>query len=130
MQPILEIRELELVHSKRILFSEFSAKVYAGDRIAILGDNGCGKSSLLKLIYNNSSINKLEIIIADGIKIAHVPQLITNYDRLSGGQRFNQALSVALASYPDILFLDEPTNHWILKTANHYFHYTSILHIQ
>lgn len=116
MQPILEIRELELVHSKRILFSEFSAKVYAGDRIAIIGDNGCGKSSLLKLIYNNSSINKLEIIIADGIKIAHVPQLINNYDRLSGGQRFNQALSVALASYPDILFLDEPTNH--LDTQN------------
>lgn len=113
MQPILEICELELSYPKRILFSEFSTKVYVGDKIAIIGDNGSGKSSLLKLIFanSNSDISLSEIIPANGIRIVHIPQLITDYNSLSGGQRFNQALSIALASYPDILLLDEPTNH-------------------
>ncbi len=111
MQPILEICELEFSYPKRILFSDFSTKVYLGDKIAIIGDNGSGKSSLLKLIFANSSMRLPEIILADGIKITYVPQLITDYASLSGGQRFNQALSIGLASYPDILLLDEPTNH-------------------
>lgn len=111
MQPILEICELEFSYPKRILFSDFTTKVYAGDKIAIIGDNGCGKSSLLKLIFANSGMRLAEIFSADGIKIAYVPQLITDHDTFSGGERFNQALSTALASYPDILLLDEPTNH-------------------
>ena len=30
---------------------------------------------------------------------------------MSGGERFNRALSKALANNPDIFILDEPTNH-------------------
>lgn len=41
---------------------------------------------------------------------AFVPQLI-ECASLSGGQRFNVALSEALTLQPDMLLLDEPTNH-------------------
>ncbi len=43
--------------------------------------------------------------------IGSVPQIIEYYKNLSGGQRFNKALTNALMVDPNILLLDEPTNH-------------------
>jgi ATPase subunit of ABC transporter with duplicated ATPase domains len=45
------------------------------------------------------------------IAIASVPQIIDEFVTLSGGQRFNRALSSALGQKPEALLLDEPTNH-------------------
>lgn len=43
--------------------------------------------------------------------IGYVPQIIEAFDSFSGGQRFNKALTQALALDPAVLMLDEPTNH-------------------
>lgn len=40
-----------------------------------------------------------------------MPQVIEAFDSFSGGQRFNKALTQALALDPSVLMLDEPTNH-------------------
>ena len=45
------------------------------------------------------------------MRIGYVPQIIDAFDSLSGGQRFNKALSEALTLDPELLLLDEPTNH-------------------
>jgi ATPase subunit of ABC transporter with duplicated ATPase domains len=45
------------------------------------------------------------------IEVAHVPQIIDDFDSLSGGEKFNRALSNALSKNPSILMADEPTNH-------------------
>ena len=66
-----------------------------------IGRNGEGKSSLLKMI---ADLNR-------NISSAYVPQIIENFDSLSGGERFNKSLSIALGKNPSILLLDEPTNH-------------------
>ena len=41
----------------------------------------------------------------------YVPQVVLETDALSGGERFNAALSTALSRNPNMLLLDEPTNH-------------------
>ncbi len=71
-----------------------------GSRLAIIGRNGSGKTTLLKSIRDQLDC-----------AVGYVPQTIEQYDRLSGGERFNKALSEALANDPDVLLLDEPTNH-------------------
>ncbi|GMO66644.1 MAG: hypothetical protein Nk1A_4260 [Endomicrobiia bacterium] len=45
------------------------------------------------------------------ISFGYAPQLIYGYENLSGGEKFNKALSVAFSNNPDVLLLDEPTNH-------------------
>lgn len=90
---------LELPH--KTCFADFCTIINYGDRIAIIGRNGNGKTSLLQMI--GSSLSDLNI--------GYVPQIIQTLDDLSGGERFNKALTEALRLDPDILILDEPTNH-------------------
>ena len=99
----------ELPH--RDCFSGFSTQIQYGEKIGIIGRNGSGKSSLLKIIMGELDSSGGEISNLDGINIGYVPQTITNFEDMSGGERFNRALSEALADNPDILILDEPTNH-------------------
>ena len=87
--------------SYKTCFDDFSAVVYAGQRIGIIGQNGSGKSTLLRLIRDTVTTHRVD----------YVPQIVENHQTLSGGQRFQRALSEALANQPDVLILDEPTNH-------------------
>ena len=96
--PIL-LKNISIIYPAKTCVEDFSVTIYAGDRVALIGRNGSGKSSLLKILAD------LKIV-----DTAFVPQLIEN-NTLSGGQRFNAVLSEALMLRPDILLLDEPTNH-------------------
>lgn len=98
---MIHLSNLTLVFPHKVCFEDFSANITEGDRIAIIGRNGSGKSSLLKLIHEK---------IGNSISFL-VPQIITENEKLSGGERFNKKLSEALAHNPEFLLLDEPTNH-------------------
>jgi ATPase subunit of ABC transporter with duplicated ATPase domains len=96
------LKNIDLIFPHKTCFESFFTCVHYGDRIAILGRNGTGKSSLINIIKDLFSPNT---------KVGHVPQMIDKDLQLSGGERFNSALTEALAVHPDILLLDEPTNH-------------------
>lgn len=101
----LYLNNLSLEFPHKICFTNFSVTINYGEHIAIIGRNGSGKSSLLNMLKSMSS----------DITTGYVPQIIENFSDLSGGQRFNAALTEALSKDPDILLLDEPTNHLDLK---------------
>ncbi len=110
MKPI-QIKNLSLLLPHKNCFSDFSAEIYHGSRIAIIGENGSGKSSLLKMLCGIIEPSEGQIKIPEMSVIGYVPQIIEEFSNLSGGQRLNRSLSQALAIQPDILVLDEPTNH-------------------
>ncbi|MDR2681452.1 MAG: ATP-binding cassette domain-containing protein [Holosporaceae bacterium] len=101
MHNLIQIKNFNLSFPQKICFENFSTQISFGDRIGIIGKNGVGKSSLLKMIFDQNS----------AIGIAHVPQIVEDFASLSGGERFNKALSQALGKNPSMLLLDEPTNH-------------------
>jgi ATPase subunit of ABC transporter with duplicated ATPase domains len=104
-QKPIQIKHLTLSFPHKICFEDFSAEIPFGSKIAIIGRNGSGKTSLLRLLRDT-----------DQVSVGYVPQVIETSESLSGGQRFNEALTKALSIDPELLLLDEPTNH--LDTNN------------
>ncbi|MBP9726513.1 MAG: ABC-F family ATP-binding cassette domain-containing protein [Gammaproteobacteria bacterium] len=107
-KPIL-LQDLSLSFSHKTCFENFNARILPGSRIAIIGRNGSGKSSLLNILQGTIEPTNGKLIIPEDLHIAALPQMIEG--SLSGGECFNQALNDALNEYPDVLLLDEPTNH-------------------
>lgn len=111
MPKPIKLENISLTFNHKICFQNFSAVISYGDRIAVIGNNGSGKTALVKAIAGCENILEGEIYIPDGIITGYVPQTVESYPQLSGGQRFNKELSLALSKNPDLLILDEPTNH-------------------
>ncbi len=105
------LNNISLPFANKRCFEDFSAHIYPGNRIAIIGRNGSGKSSLLNLLRQQLVPSTGEVMIPDGICLGYVEQTIEDFQHLSGGERFNKLLSEVLAEDPDVLLLDEPTNH-------------------
>lgn len=111
MHNLLVLKNISLCFPHKECFSDFSATITRDSRIAIIGRNGSGKSSLLNLISGVILPSSGKVVTAEGIKISHIPQVIKSPKELSGGERFLKMLGEALSEEPDILLLDEPTNH-------------------
>ena len=98
---MLQINNLKLIHDKdyRILIDGLSFAVNPGDKIVIIGEEGEGKSTLLKWIYKPELINEYADVegdrIVSGEKLAYLPQELTEeeldlsvYDFLSMEPQF------------------------------------------
>ncbi|MGL5756685.1 MAG: ABC-F type ribosomal protection protein CplR [Paraclostridium sp.] len=74
---LIEVRDLTLKMHERLLLDNVSFKVKRNKKIALIGDNGCGKSSLLKEFIKN---NNESIKINSKVKVGYFAQ---NQDSLN-----------------------------------------------
>lgn len=111
MHRPLILNTISLDFPSKTCFRHLSTQIHYGQRIAIIGRNGSGKSTLLKIIQNLFDPSGGKIHIPSDVVFGFVPQIIQEYNLLSGGERFNKAFTQALATSPNVLCLDEPTNH-------------------
>ena len=72
----LEIANLKLVLGERIIFHNLQLQVFSGDKVIIVGENGVGKTTLLKLIKGSDYI--FSGSIKAGGNIGYLPQSFTN----------------------------------------------------
>ena len=111
MHKPIQIKHLSFSLPNKTCFSDFSTDIHYGDKIAIIGRNGSGKTTLLNMILGNIEPTDGEVRLPSDIQYSYIPQFITEYNNLSGGEIFNKALGRAIAEKPDLLILDEPTNN-------------------
>lgn len=60
----------------KVLFNELDFTVNYKERIALIGDNGCGKSTLIKMILGEEKEDLGEICLGTRLKIAYLPQQV------------------------------------------------------
>jgi lincosamide and streptogramin A transport system ATP-binding/permease protein len=72
--PIVLLNNLQIKYNEKEIFKPVSFEVNNGDRIAIVGKNGIGKSSILNLILGKELNYNGTIKIANDIKISYVSQ--------------------------------------------------------
>lgn len=111
MHKPIQFTDLSLFFSHKTCFTDFHGQITFGNRIAIIGRNGSGKSSLLRLFAGLTSPVEGGIYVPQNVVQGFIPQIVDTFDSLSGGQRFNKLLTQTLTSEPNLLLLDEPTNH-------------------
>lgn len=74
--PLLVLRDINLSFSTQPLFSQLNLQIHAGERLCILGRNGEGKSTLLKVIAGLQQPDSGVRQIKDGVKIARLQQAV------------------------------------------------------
>ncbi len=72
--PILSLNDISLAFGKKVLFDDVSLHIYNGDKICIVGKNGEGKSTLLKLICGEILKDKGDIWQSPNLRISYLPQ--------------------------------------------------------
>jgi iron complex transport system ATP-binding protein len=48
--PLLDLRHIRVMRGQKVALDDFSLRIRADEHVAILGPNGCGKSTLIKTI--------------------------------------------------------------------------------
>ena len=71
---VVEISNLGYSYDGKRLFDGFSTIVARGEKIGVVGPNGCGKTTLMKLISGHLPVQTGEIKIGAGITMAYFSQ--------------------------------------------------------
>ncbi len=73
---VLSIKDLEKGFGERTLFSGVNLEVEGGERIALLGDNGVGKSTLIKIIMGEEEPDAGKLRKGPTVKVGYLPQIV------------------------------------------------------
>ncbi len=73
---VMVVKGLAKRFDGRTLFSDVNLLVEGGERIALLGDNGTGKSTLIKILMGEEPPSEGKIRMGPTVKIGYLPQII------------------------------------------------------
>jgi ATP-binding cassette subfamily F protein 3 len=72
----LTLRGVSRAFGDKQLFSNIDLRVTGGERIALIGDNGTGKTSFLKLVVGEDYPDAGRVRLGPAVKLAYLPQII------------------------------------------------------
>jgi len=71
---ILNIEHVSKIFGEKKIFDDVSYGIHEGDKIGIIGINGTGKTTLLKMIAGLEETDEGHIIKQNGLRITYLPQ--------------------------------------------------------
>ncbi len=72
--PLLSLKTVTLGFGGRPLFAEIDLAIGRGERVALVGRNGTGKSTLLRLLAGQVEPDSGERLIQQGVRVSCLPQ--------------------------------------------------------
>src|SRR5579872_275702 len=72
--PLVSLQEAKVTFGGKALFEHVTLHLERGKRTCLVGRNGCGKSTLMKVIAGLIDADAEQIYIQPGIKIHYLPQ--------------------------------------------------------
>ncbi len=77
---VAELREVSQRFGDRLLIDKFSATLLRGDKVGLIGPNGCGKTTLLKLILGELEPSSGSVRRGTRLQVAYFDQMRANLD--------------------------------------------------
>lgn len=71
---ILNIEHISKIYGEKVIFDDVSYGIHEGDKIGIVGINGTGKTTLLKIIAGLENPDTGAVIMQNGQHISYLPQ--------------------------------------------------------
>ena len=71
---ILNIEHVSKIYGDKVIFDDVSYGIHHGDKIGIIGINGTGKTTLLRMIAGLEETDEGQIITQNGLRITYLPQ--------------------------------------------------------
>ena len=75
-KTIVELKAISKAYGDKVLIKDFTYLFLKGDRIGFVGPNGCGKTTLMKMIDSRVRPDAGEIVIGQTVKIGYYTQEI------------------------------------------------------
>ncbi|HLA05469.1 MAG TPA: ATP-binding cassette domain-containing protein, partial [Syntrophales bacterium] len=73
---LISLHEISVTFGGPLLFDGLTLNLEAGEGVALLGRNGTGKTTLMKVIAGQMGVDGGKIIRQQGVEITHLPQEI------------------------------------------------------
>mgnify|MGYP000240006139 FL=1 len=71
---IINIEHISKVFGEKQVFDDISCGIHQGDKIGIIGINGTGKTTLLKIIAGLEEPDQGQVIFQKGLRVTYLPQ--------------------------------------------------------
>lgn len=111
---VAEAKDVSFGYDNELIIKGFSTIIQRGDRIGIVGPNGVGKSTIIRLLLGQIAPNKGEVLRGTQLRVAYSDQLRDTFrpeqnliDNVCGGQEFieiNGQRRHAISYLGDFLF--------------------------
>ncbi|MDD7381426.1 MAG: ATP-binding cassette domain-containing protein, partial [Bacillales bacterium] len=73
-KKIINIKNASKYYGDKEIFSSFSLSLLRSDHIGLVGDNGCGKTTLFKIIMGEEKLTSGEIELGETLKVGYFSQ--------------------------------------------------------
>jgi len=127
MSVLLSANELRLSYGYQTLLDGVTLAVSAGEKVGLVGRNGCGKTSLLKILTGQQQADSGDLSLRRGIRVGYLPQefeidpALSVYDNIAAGaadlveaiRRYEHGEG-SEAELADLLHLIEHADGWNL----------------
>ena len=71
---LISLQDISLALGGPLLFDCMNLQLESGERVALLGRNGVGKTTLMKVMAGQIGLDTGKIIYQKGINVTHLPQ--------------------------------------------------------
>ena len=71
---VLNIEHISKIYGEKVIFDDVSCGIHEGDKIGIIGINGTGKTTLLRIIAGLEEPDDGQVVRQNGMKAGYLPQ--------------------------------------------------------
>ena len=107
---MISINNLTVAYGGFTLLNEINFHISESDKIGLVGKNGAGKSTILKLVCGLQSPTSGKIAVPNGVKIGYLPQIMEHH-------RGRSVIDEAMTAFADMFDLEAELERISLELA-------------